>query len=243
MKKLKFKPTEKTVDFFNEFSIIDNLSVDEMLNRVLCYVSVQEPIDAAILLLWYAVASVDNLNDRQKSDVILSFISILVCCMVNSEFSINDALETITLTYKDITNDKRKNKDYGEMPIPEKICYDKKIKVQLASPAMKIKAYSKIRGITVEKAIEQKIEEMSPDNHNIARDVFFQRVIAVTIKQNQIQVCCTILILSALLLSYLKDAAFEQYIEILRNDCTENIEKSYKYRRIEELKEKIYRYN
>ncbi len=126
MKKLKFKPTKKTVDFFNEFGVIDNFSVEEMLNRVLCYVSVQEPIDAAILLLWYAVASVDNLNDRQKSDVILSFISILVCCMVNSEFSINDALETITLTYKDITNDKRNNKDYGEMPIPEKICYDKK---------------------------------------------------------------------------------------------------------------------
>lgn len=243
MQKLKFKPTQKTVDFLNEFGVIDNLSVAEILNRVLCYVNVREPIDAAILLLWYAVASVDNLNDTQKSEVILSFISTLVCCTVNNEFSINDALETITLTYKDITKNSGNSENYGEMPIPEKVCYDKKIKVQLAPPTMKIKAYSKIHHITLEKAIEQKIEEMSPDNHNLARDVFFKRVIAATINQNQIQVCCTVLILSALLLSHLKDADFEQHIETLRNDCAENIEKSYKYRRIEELKEKIYRYN
>ncbi len=111
-------------------------------------------------------------------------------------------------------------------------------------PAMKIIAYSKICGITVEKAIEQKIEEMSPDNHNIARDVFFQRVIAATVKQTQIQICCTILILSAFLISNITDTvSFEQRMKELRNDCTENMGKSYKYRRIEELRKKIYRYN
>lgn len=81
MRKLKFKPTDKTVDFFNEFSVIDNLSVEEMLNRVLCYVNIQEPINTAILLVWYAETSVDNLNDTQKAEVMLSFISSLICCI------------------------------------------------------------------------------------------------------------------------------------------------------------------
>lgn len=244
MQKLKFKPTKKTVDFLNDFGVIDNLSVEEMLNRVLCYVNVPEPVDAAILLLWYAIASVDSFEEPRKSDIVISFISSLICCVINDEFSVNDALETLALAYKDISNDNRRHKNYGEMPIPEKIPYDKKIKVQLAPPAMKIKEYSKIHHITIDKAIEQKIEEMSPDNHNIARDVFFRRVAAAMVRQNKTQICCTILALSAFLLSNITDTVpFEKRMEELRTDCAENLEKGYKHRRIEELKEKIYKHN
>ena len=36
MKEIKIQTNKQTVDFFNEFSVIDNLSIEIMLNRVLC---------------------------------------------------------------------------------------------------------------------------------------------------------------------------------------------------------------
>lgn len=52
-----------------------------------------------------------------------------------------------------------------------------KIKVKLAPLAMKIKEYSKLQGITVEEAIEKKIEEMSPYNPNKAEEIILTRYI------------------------------------------------------------------
>ena len=74
MKELKFKPTNKTVDFFNEFSVIDNLSIEIMLNRVLCCAINKVPFDAAIILLWYVIVCIDNLDNRQQNELIFSLI-------------------------------------------------------------------------------------------------------------------------------------------------------------------------
>ena len=100
MKELKFKPTNKTVDFFNEFSVIDNLSVEIMLNRVLCCAINKVPFDAAIILLWYVIVCIDNLDNRQQNELIFSLISLLICCTINDEFSIDNAFETLEMTWK-----------------------------------------------------------------------------------------------------------------------------------------------
>lgn len=245
MKELKFKPTNKTVDFFNEFSVIDNLSIEIMLNRVLCCAINKVPFDASIILLWYVIVCIDNLDNRQQNELIFSLIFLLICCTINDEFSIDNAFETLEMTYNDIvkTINVSSAKSDKDMEIPPKICYGEKIKVKLAPLAMKIKEYSKLQGIAVEEAIEKKIEEMSPYNPNKAEEIILTRFIYMVSTQIPIQVSSTIFLFISNLILNNEDinTHFEQYIEELKKNCIESMATSYKHRRIEELKEKIYK--
>ncbi len=247
MRKLKFKPTDKTVDLFNEFAVIDNLSVEIMLNRVLCFLIVREPLEAAIILVWYTMLCIDNLDDRQKNDTILSFISSIICCTINDKNRVDEALEVLVQIYnktvKNIDNNIRKSDD--DISIPSKMRYGEEIKVKLVRPAMDIKKYSKEQEITIEKAIEQKICEMCPYNPNKAEEIILNRFMYAVSAQDLIQVNTSIFILSAMLIHFQEDnrTHFEQCIETLRNKCMEKMKTSYKYRKIAELKEKIYKKN
>ena len=202
MKELKFKPTNKTVDFFNEFSVIDNLSVEIMLNRVLCCAINKVPFDAAIILLWYVIVCIDNLDNRQQNELIFSLISLLICCTINDEFSIDNAFETLEMTYNDIvkTINVSSAKSDKDMEIPPKICYGEKIKV-------------------------------------------LTRFIYMVSTQIPIQVSSTFFLFISNLILNNEDinTHFEQYIEELKKNCIESMATSYKHRRIEELKEKIYK--
>jgi hypothetical protein len=244
MGKLKFKPTNKTVDFFNEFAVIDNLSIEIMLNRVLCLLIVREPMEAAIILVWYTILCIDNLDDRQKMEAVFSLISSLICCTIDDKNRVDEALEVLVQIYnktvKNIDNNIRKSDD--DISIPSKMRYGEEIKVKLVRPAMDIKKYSKEQEITIEEAIEKKIEEMCPYNPNKAEEIILNRFMYAVSAQDPIKVNTTIFMLSAMLIHFDEDSRthFEQCIEMLKNQCMEKMETSYHYRRIKVLREKIY---
>ena len=99
-------------------------------------------------------------------------------------------------TYKDMVEQINiiEKKDSNDMKIPPKISYGTKMKVHLASPAMQIKKYSKAQGITIEEAIEKKIEEMRPLNLKISEEIMINRFVYAVSKQVPIQVHSTIFI-------------------------------------------------
>lgn len=245
MQKLKFKPTDKTVDFFNEFSVIDNLSVERMLNRILSWSSSPNSFDAAIILLWYFILCIDNLDSKQTDIVIFSLMTLLICSTTNDTFNIDNALEMLEMTYNDIVRgvDAGKAKSGNDMEIPPKIKYGTTLKVQLSPPAMQIKKYSKAQGVTIAEAIENKIEEMRPINLKIAEDIIHNRFIYMVSNQTPLHVCGTIFLFLSLLILNRENIKthFYEYFEALKKNCIKNMETNYKYRRIKEFKEKIYK--
>lgn len=238
---LKLTLNTELANYINNFSLYDEVSLNEMLNRLLCIVSDKNSLRAAQLLYWYFTVTTTKLSDEQIVKLVFTMILSLISCMIDYTMTQEEVLEVLLMCCKDVTcliiekdNIIKSNRIYevGE------------IEVCLRPEALKFINHKKKTGMTIEETLLEIIKELIPTMNNMALVKMLQYFMDVTKEQNKLQVDITILILSSMLLFCIAEVIpIRKIMTILADGCTENIKNDKKYKSIKKLKDLIYRCN
>ncbi len=230
---LKFNLTTELADYLNGFCIFEDISIEHMLNWLLCVVMNDDPLGAARVLLWFFRVTTYKLTDEQTAEVALSFIMPLLSCVADGAADMDTTLEVVSMCYAEAKS--------FNVDIKDQIKETNEIEVNLVPEAMNFIKLHKRSNMTVEQVLLERIEDLMPVKKDTAFMIMTQRLIDATSNQSYMKVNATILILSGFLLNYIDTIVpIEQSMKGLRKVCAENIENADKYQYLKEVKALIY---